>query len=409
MRIHQYFNRLATCIGLPLALGTSALASAEPIVPAGSNPPYMNTIYQKIIRGSTPAPRESIRIYNSITGIAPIPENDWLKQLKTMSASAAAEEIRTCFASYCEEKYPLLSDNEKFIAKIMVIEAMFADGLDDQEFRTYSEFLSGFQPAQDFLDAEDRIMDSAINTIIESPLYTFLKRKIVPARQINAENAHEQFNIRRNFIDYVTRTLRQAYGLSPVQTVLDNFPQALTTAAAYALSRPAHPDIETPRALIFNYRVNEMHDLSLMLNTVAHEVRHTLDFDMRDNARHHPVNMDDNRFQHIAVHRLNDNYYIPLCSSTSAASLACPQQFQWYKNQYVERSAQDYARKFTNKFNDKVKERESAPPAEPPAEPPAAPQPPDVPPDKKEADLVFMESRRFEAHKFKLPTHFVVA
>lgn len=363
MNIRKTFNRLAAGLGLGFAIGCTGATLAQtpvtPIIPSGSTPAYLPRIYERIINGSSSANPAASYIHSPISRITDVPDNNWLRHLQNMSPAAAQEEIRGCFQSFCEHKYPLLTAPEKFIARIIVIEAMFHGGLTDEEFRTYSEFVSRFQPDQNFHQRDDMLIDVITDNIVNSPAYADLKRLIVPAADITAANAREQYDIRKNFIDLVTHEIRSAYNKGAVTTHLDNFPSRLSSAAAYTLNRDHYPDFPTNRALIFNYGAKDTHDIESLLDLTAHEVRHTLDFDDRNHAHKKEISADDVHFKHVAVINLNQNLYIRLCASQKPAAVACPQQYEWYKNQYVERSAQDFARKLLEKFREKVRAAEA--------------------------------------------------
>lgn len=355
MNIRKSFNRLAAGLGLGLAVAGAGPARAQPPMPPDSTPDYMPRIYERIINASGGGDRTRSYIHSSITRLAATPASDWLKSLRNMSPADAQEEIRSCFQSLCEHKYPLLTENEKFIARVIVIEAMFHEGLTEEEFRTYSEFVSRFQPDHSFQQRDEALIDAIADKIIGSPEYANLKQRIVPAAHITAANASEQFGIRKNFIDLVTHEIRSAYNMDAVTTHLDNFPQRLSGAAAYALNRGNHPYLPTKNTLLFNYAVPNAHAVESLLDVAAHETRHTMDFDNRDRAHRYEINADEPEFRHVAVINLNQNLYIPLCSGVTHPSITCPQQFDWYKNQYAERSAQDFARKLVEKFRDKAR------------------------------------------------------
>ncbi len=367
MNIRTKFNRLAAGLGVALAMGlttgcssgalaqNSASPGTNPIIPPGSTPDYLPRIYERIINSSNNNARAISYIHSPISRIADIPANDWLQRLRNMDPGDAQEEIRGCFQSFCEHKYPLLTENEKFIARIVVIEAMFHGGLNDEEFRTYSEFVSRFQPDQNFHQRDDIVIDRITDQIINSPAYAALKQLLVPSTQITRANAVEQYTIRKNFIDMVTHKIRSAYNMDAVTTHLDNFPPRLVSAAAYALSRAHSPELPTNRALIFNYAAANAHNIESLLDISAHEARHTIDYDDRDRAHRREISPSDPHFKHVAVFNLNQNLYISLCANTTHAAYSCPQQFEWYKNQYAERSAQDFARKLVDKFRDKMR------------------------------------------------------
>ncbi len=359
MNIHKNFNRLAAGIGLGLALGCGGVAMAQtpanPIIPPGSTPDYLPRIYERIINSGSGDARATRYVHSPIARIADVPANDWLQRLRNMDPADAQEEIRGCFQTFCEHKYPFLTENEKFIARIIVIEAMFHDGLTDEEFRTYSEFVSRFQPDQSFHQRDDMMIDRITDQIINSPAYAALKQLLLPATQITAVNAVEQYNIRKNFIDMVTHEIRSAYNMDSVTTHLDNFPPRLISAAAYALSRAHSPELPTNRGLLFNYTASSAHAVETLLDISAHEARHTIDYDDRDRVHRREIITSDPHFKHVAVINLNQNLYIPLCTNSTHAAYSCPQQFEWYKNQYVERSAQDFARKLVDKFRDKIR------------------------------------------------------
>ncbi len=371
MNIRKKFNRLAAGLGAALAMGlttgcssgalaqNSASPGTNPIIPPGSTPDYLPRIYERIINSGSNDARATNYVHSPIARIADIPANDWLQRLRNMDPGDAQEEIRGCFQSFCEHKYPLLTENEKFIARIVVIEAMFHDGLSDEEFRTYSEFVSRFQPDQNFNQRDDVLIERITDQIINSPAYAALKQLLLPAAQITGTNAVEQYNIRKNFIDMVTHEIRTAFNMDSVTTHLDNFPQRLSSAAAYAISRGAYPELPTNRALLFNYAVSSTHSIESLLDLSAHETRHTMDFDDRDRVHRREIMTGDPHFKHVAVINLNQNLYIPLCTNNTHAAYSCPQQFEWYKNQYVERSAQDFARKLVEKFRDKVRAAEA--------------------------------------------------
>ena len=376
MNIRKKFNRLAAGLGVAFAMGLttgcssgalahnpanpSANPSANPIIPPGSTPDYLPLIYERIINsGSNINARATSNVHSPIARITDIPANDWLQRLRNMSPGDAQEEIRGCFQSFCEHKYPLLTENEKFIARIVVIEAMFHDGLNDEEFRTYSEFVSRFQPDQNFHQRDDALIERITDQIINSPEYVALKQRLVPSTQITRTNAVEQYNIRKNFIDMVTHETRSAYDMDGVTTHLDNFPRRLSSAAAYALSRAHSPELPTNRGLIFNYAAANAHSIESLLEISAHEARHTMDYDDLDRVHRREITTSDPHFKHVAVINLNQNLYISLCTNNTHAQYSCPEQFEWYKNQYVERSAQDFARKLVDKFRAKIRALDS--------------------------------------------------
>lgn len=367
MNIRKSFNRLAAGLGLGFAmsftmgLGGPAHAQAAPLplIPPGSNPDYLPRIYERIMNSSGSASRSNSHVHSPIARITDVPAHDWLLRLRNMHPADAQEEIRGCFQSFCEHKYPLLTENEKFVARVIVIEAMFHDGLNDEEFRTYSEFVSRFQPDYNFQQRDDALIDTISDKIINSQEYADIKRLLVPAASITTVNAAEQFIIRKNFIDLVTHEIRSAYNMDAVTTHLDNFPPRLSGAAAYALGRSTYNFLPTKNALIFNYAVSSTHSIESLLDTAAHETRHTMDFDDRDRAHRYEIAAGDVRFKHVAVINLNQNLYISLCAGVTHPSVACPQQFEWYKNQYVERSAQDFARKLVDKFREKARAAEA--------------------------------------------------
>lgn len=410
--LKRYFNNLAAGLGLGFGLLAStalSTASAVPLTPPGGAPSYMNSIYQRLIRTSTVTPPQERRIYSAVSGLTDTPDHPWLNTLKDRPEGEASREVSACLENYCEEKYADLSEQDKFIARIMVIEAMFDDGLDAREMRAYSQFVSTFQPLPALKAYEDQLMDSALAQIINHPVYESLQRNLLPANRITPQNAALQFQIRRDFIEHAATVLRRAHGMDKVQTILDTFPAALNTAGAYALNRSSYPEVETSRTLLFNYNSLDAHDISLLVNMIAHEVRHTVDFEIRDKSRTQKITPDDVYFRSTLVHNLNDNYYIPLCASSTHASRTCPEQHGWYRNQYIERSAQDYARLFTDKFNQKVRERnENAQRLFNDALLGAKPQPPHLPDPGPAKIAPYIESRRLEAEKFKLPQQFLL-
>lgn len=388
MNIHKKFNRLAAGIGLGFAIGChgGALAqtSVNPTIPPGSTPDYLPRIYERIINGSGNIAPSTSHIHSSITDIASLPDNDWLRHLQSLPPSEAHEEISSCFQTFCEHKYPLLTENEKFIARIIVIEAMFHDGLTPEEFRTYSEFISQYQPDHNFQQRDEALIDGIADKITRSPAYAALAQALVPAAQITSANAAEQYTIRKNFIDMVTHEIRSAYSMGAVTTLLDNFPQRLSSAAAYTISQGSYPELPTERAIIFNYAVSSTHNIESLIDLGAHETRHTMDFDNRSRAYRHEIAPDDPLFKHVAVINLNQNLYIPLCANNTHAAYSCPQQYEWYKNQYVERSAQDFSNKLVRKIREKLR-----------ALRPTETAPVDT--------TSFENSRRLEPQKLKLP------
>ena len=361
MNIRRIFNQWATGfgLGLGLILNTNGNPLMHPPIPAGSNPDYLPRVYEHIINTSRTASRTNSDIRAPIAHIADIPNNDWLHRLRSMSPAEAAEEIRGCFQTFCEHKYPLLSEDQRFIARIIVIETMFHDGLNDEEFRTYSEYLGRFQPDMYFHRRDEALIETITDKIINSREYENLKRQILPSTRITATNAREQFNIRKDFINRATHEIRTAYNMDSVTTYIDNFPQQLHGAAAYALSQAHHPELPTNRAVLFNYAVSSAHNIETLLDITAHEVRHTMDFDDRDRVYRREITVNDVSFKHIAVINLNHNLYIPLCAQGTHSATSCPQQFEDYKNQYVERSAQDFARKLLERFRIKLRTAEA--------------------------------------------------
>lgn len=354
MNLRATFNRLATGLGLAVVMG---LASAQPTVPPGSNPDYLVHIYRRLTTGSTPPDFSRVTLSSSITDRAPIPDNAWLQNLKAMTPAEAEAAVQGCLESLCEHKYPLLSENEKFIARMMVLEAMFHDGLNASEFRTYSQFLSRFQPDHGLQEQEAALINILADTIADSPEYRDLKQKLIPAADITSQNAAEQFQIRQDFIIFVTREVRRAFGRESTPTYLDLFPTALNGTAAVTISRGSNPEIESHRAILFNYNARNTHHAEMLLELVAHEARHSLDFDDRDQLYRGELGSHDSRFSHIVTIDLNNNLYIPLCATSSYGSVSCPEQYEWYKNQYVERSAEDFAAKLLRGVREKLNSR----------------------------------------------------
>lgn len=373
MNILKHFNRHAAGWGLSLITAWTSVANAEPIVPPGSNPDYLPRLYERLVNNSSVPDFSSLQIQSSITDLTDVPRNEWLQRLKNMNPEEAEEEVQGCIQSYCEHKYPLLAPHEKFVARVMVMEAMFHNGLNDQEFRVYSEFLSRFQPDSLFQQHDDAMIAQIVDRIIVSPAYRNIRDNIVPASRINSSNAETQFNIRIDFINSVSDIIRAAYQKDYVSSYLDRFPPALNGTAAVTMSRGNNPELETNRAVLYNYNALGEQGLEILLDITAHETRHTIDFDVRSMAYDRQITSDDPRFSHTAVINLNQNLYIPLCATRTFGNVSCPQQFEWYRRQYVERSAQDFANKVIQKFRERLR-------------------------------VPARTSGGFEAHEFKLPS-----
>ena len=355
MNIHKHFNRLAARLGISLAATCAPMANAEPIVPPGSNPDYLPRLYERLVNNSNVPDFSRLRVHSSVTELTDVPQDEWLQRLMNMTPDEAEAEVQSCIQSLCEHKYPLLNPSEKFVARLMVIEAMFHNGLNDQEFRVYSEFLSRFQPNRDFLDNDDAMIERIVDRIIASPAYANIRDNLVPASQIDTNNAATQFNIRVNFIKFVSDEIRTAYRRESISTYLDRFPSILNGTAAVTFDRNGNPELETQRAVLYNYNALGERNVEVLLDITAHETRHTIDFDDRQMALNRQLPADDPCFSHTAVINLNQNLYVPLCATRTFGNVSCPQQYEWYRRQYVERSAQDFANKVVLKFREKLR------------------------------------------------------
>lgn len=361
MNIHKLFNRLAVGVGFALSCSlTAPPAMAEPIVPSGSNPGYLTRIYERMVRNSAmPDLRARNTVTSPISSLTTVPDNPWLHYLKSLPPDQAASQVRGCLPSLCEHQYFSLSESDRFVARIMVLEAMFHDGLNDEEFRTYSRFLSQFSPDRVLQEKDDAAINMLTDNILNSPAYKAIRARLVSAAQITPANAEEQYRLRKNFIEFITQQIRAAYGLATVPTYLDRFPGALNGTAALAISRNYIPEVVDHRVLLFNYNVVETNNVESLLTLTAHEVRHTIDFDMRDMALQGSIDSHDPHFSHVATIHLNQNLYIPLCATGSYGAVSCPEQYEGYRNQYVERSANDFANKLIGKLREKIRDLEN--------------------------------------------------
>ena len=360
MNIHKRFNRLAAGVGFALSCSlTASPVMAQPIVPPGSNPGYLTRINERMIGGSAmPDLRARDSVTSPISSLTNVPDNPWLHYLKSLPPDQAAAEVRSCLPSLCEHQYFSLSESDRFIARIMVLEAMFHDGLNDEEFRTYSRFLSQFRPDRALQEKDDAAINLLTDNILNSPAYKVIRENLVSAAEITPANAEEQYRLRKNFIEFITQEIRAAYGLAAVPTYLDRFPGALNGTAAVAISRNYIPEVIDNRILLFNYNAGETNHVERLLALTAHEVRHTIDFDLRDMALQGRIDSYDPHFSHVATIHLNQNLYIPLCATGSYGAVSCPEQYEGYRNQYVERSAVDFANKLIGKLREKIRNLE---------------------------------------------------
>jgi cytochrome c-type biogenesis protein CcmH/NrfG len=80
---------------------------------------------------------------------------------------------------------------------------------------------------------------------------------------------------------------------------------------------------------------------------------------MRDMAQQGSIASHDPYFSHAATIHLNQNLYVPLCATGSYGAVSCPEQYEGYRNQYVERSAIDFANKLIGKLREKIRNQEN--------------------------------------------------
>ena len=363
MMITTRFNRFAAGLTAVLCLTAPTLTrsnqEAARLIPEGQNPNALTQIYERLsARSRLPNPAD-FRIASTVTAVSNIPDNQWLRDLKNMPPEQAEQEVKACLSSLCDHKYPFLSPTDTFIARLMVLEALFNNGLDPEEFRTYSEFLSRHEADPAVYERDKRICEIVAAALLDSAAYRNLRAKIVPTARITAINANEQFHLRRDFMQHVSDRLRAEYGHAPIPVYLDKFPVQLSGTAALMISENYTGDFPSGQIVLVNYLPTTIDNPDKIIELMAHETRHSIDFSNRAALLEHRIESHDPRFTHIAVINLNENAVIPLCDARTYAQIECPQQYSWYRNQYRERSAVDFARKFLEQFKQEIRRREN--------------------------------------------------
>lgn len=354
MTITSRFNRAAAGLSLSLLLLTPLITHSQQetvkLIPEGQNPPALAKIYKQLsVRSRLPNPAD-FRIDSSVTAVSDIPDNQWLRDLKDMPPEQAEAEVRSCLSSLCEHKYPLLDSSDKFIARIMVLEAMFYNGLNAEEFRIYSEFLSRHEADAAFYNRDKQITNTVVAEIYTSTVYKNLRDKIIPTTRIISANAVEQFHLRQNFMQYISDRIRAAFGYAPIPVYLDKFPAKINGTAALTIDENYTYNFPDSQIILVNYLPSAVDNVNTIIELMAHEIRHSIDFSYRAEFLARNIDSHDPRFSHVGVINLNENAVIPLCEARTSAQVECPQQYNWYRDQYRERSAINFARKFIEEF-----------------------------------------------------------
>ena len=356
MNIRKHFNRWASGLALAMTFGSASIAQTVPLVPPGENPAFLNKIYERMRSFSTMQPSSSYQLGVSINQYTDTPNDPWLRDLKGMMYMNAEQEISGCLSSLCEYKYPLVNGVDKHIANISVLETMFHNGLNNEEFRTYAEFMARFEPSTAFKDRDNTLMAGAIRAVLGSDAYRNASTRLVPVSQITAQNRDEQFHLRRNLMQFTADAIRQAYGLTPLPLYFDDFPAYADATAAVMIPAGYVQDMGDTALILVNYLGASTNDIYKIIEFIAHEVRHANDYDDRRSLLNREFDKHDDRFTHISTIILNGNAQIPLCSASTYAMRECPEQYNWYRNQYIERSAFSFGEKFIQKLREQERQ-----------------------------------------------------
>lgn len=369
MTLRRHFNRLATGLvfGLSLGCATSTGLSANPsetnsnLVPAGKTPSFIAEAYEKL-SGVKSRPRDpaTFSIRTSVTSLTDLPDNPWLHQLKALAPAAAEQTVRPCLKTLCAENFAELAEPEKTIGQIVVLEAMFHNGLNQEEHKTYAEYLKDFEPDERMKETDERIIAETTAAIRNSEEYRNIRARLIPVAQITPHNKAEQFHLRLDFMKFVADKLRRNYSVEPIHVYLDEFPAPIANTVALNIPVSYVKNIKKPFILV-NYTSKAVNNIDDIILYLSHEVRHSIDNNITMDLRKKTFTREDQRFTHAAVTTLNDNAYINACAAITPPPGNCTQQYAWYRNQYKERSAFDFSDKFLKKLK-QGSEVEPAPP-----------------------------------------------
>lgn len=184
-------------------------------------------------------------------------------------------------------------------------------------------FQEAYNPPAAYAAWERERMEAAVETIASHPYIaeTYNQWK-PPAEYQDERDALDQHAIKQKTLQIMSDTIRGSFGLAPIPVRLFKFPKA--TEKNTGEYNGATNEIE----INYDPRWYTTVSFSHALETMTHEVKHSIDTDMAIMLATGVMPEDDIRAQHAAAIWLNERNYVPLSVD-----------FDGYEKQYAERIA----------------------------------------------------------------------
>jgi hypothetical protein len=233
----------------------------------------------------------------------------------------------------------------------------FSMSLNNTTFHSLRAFQEEFAMPENYQAWQQERFTAALEAIENDPAITSAARawRSQDFYRSDAE-ALAQYTIKQGAIQAVSDHIRHAFGYQPIPVILEPF-------SIFDEGIMAYYDTEYDFIHV-NYRwdYGVTYSFDTMLETMAEEAMHSIDTAMAHEFLRGAMNEDDPRYLHAASIILNKkNYVMPDAETVyrfrdlawwQTLLRTAPQRtFDAYEDQYIERTAKDFARNMVRELN----------------------------------------------------------
>ena len=202
--------------------------------------------------------------------------------------------------------------------------------------------MKNYTPDAAFQAWDEERFNRALSAIVNNPFISANYLRVTQQRDYkNTAQAIEQATLKQNLLQETADVIRAAYGLRPVPVALVRMSNGV--GGSYL---PVAPSI------MINYDIQTglTDSFAAMLETLSHEVRHSIDADFAALLASGEMERTDVRAGHAAAILLNFKEYI---AHNDASHVPSGHFFRdSYRLQYIERHAYEYGKSFAARLID---------------------------------------------------------